>query len=125
MQIQWLAIIIGGVASTLFSAFGALVIWPVLRLIGSETPTDSSIVLGVLIGTLLGGYVAGRRSPRPLFHGALTGILFAGGIGLASISNGSVAPASTIASFFLLGAALGGAGGWRALKKMRAASSRE
>lgn len=125
MQMQWLAIIIGGVASTLFSAFAALIIWPVLRLLGNDFPTANSIVLGVLVGTLLGGYVAGRRSPRPIFHGALTGILFAGGIGLVSISNGSAATTSTISTFFLLGTVLGGVGGWRALKKMRAVSPKE
>jgi putative membrane protein (TIGR04086 family) len=124
MQIQWLAIIVGGVASFLLSAFAALLIWPVLLILGSETPTNSSIVLGVLIGTLLGGFVAGRQSPRPAFHGALTGLLFVGAVGIVAISSGSPAPVSTISTFFLLGATLGSIGGYVALRRMRARSRR-
>jgi putative membrane protein (TIGR04086 family) len=124
MQIQWLAIIVGGAASFLFSAFAALLSWPVLFILGSETPTNSSIVFGVLIGTLLGGFMAGRQSPRPAFHGALTGLLFVGAVGIVAISSGSPAPISTISTFFALGAGLGAIGGYMALRRMRARTAR-
>ncbi len=124
MQIQWLAIIVGGAASFLFSAFAALLSWPVLFILGSETPTNSSIVVGVLIGTLLGGFMAGRQSPRPAFHGALTGLIFVGAVGIFAISSGSPAPISTISTFFTLGAVLGGIGGYLALRRMRARTAR-
>ena len=77
----------------------------------------SVIPLKEKLGAVTGGWVAGRTAVRSVFHGALTGVLYAGGITVLSILDGSPATLGTLLGFIVGGVALGGLGGWFAERR--------
>lgn len=120
-QIRVLPILVGGAGGFLLAAFAAILFWAGLRLGGAgEDAVTGGIVLGVVLGTFLGGFLAGNADPRSVFHGALTGVLLAGGITIVSLGEGSPAPALVQAGFVIGAGVIGGLGGWTAdLRRQR------
>ena len=112
-SVNWIAITLGGAGGFLLAALAALTFWIGLNLGGAgDNAVTGGIVLGVLTGTFCGGFLAGNAHPRSIFHGALTGVLLAGGITLVALGEGSPAPASTRAGFIIGAGVIGGLGGW-------------
>lgn len=112
MQLHPLGIAIGVGAAFLALGIVTLVGWGVLALFGVEDAATAAIVAGAPVGAVAGGWLAGRTAIRAVFHGALTGVLFAGLVILLSVLDGSPAGAGTMIGFLVGGGALGALGGW-------------
>ncbi len=93
--------------------------WALLAMLGRPDPATAAAVAGAPLGAIAGGWLAGRVSLRPEFHGALTGVLFAGIVTILSVLDGSPAPAGTMALFLAIGVVLGLIGGWVARRWKR------
>lgn len=120
-QIRVIPVLVGGAGGFLLSAIGAILCWAGLRLAGAgENAVTGGIVLGVILGTFGGGFLAGNADPRSVFHGSLTGILLASGITIVALGEGSPAAVLVQAGFLIGAGVIGGLGGWAAdLRRQR------
>ena len=97
-----------------FLAMGVVTIvgWAALAVLGVDDAATTAVVAGAPVGLVAGSWLAGRTSVRSTFHGALTGLLFAGLVTILSILDGSPAPFATIAGVMGAGLVLGLVAGW-------------
>lgn len=82
---------------------------------GIETGSDIGLVIGVLVGLGLGGWVAGTKAKHSeRFHGAVTGLLIAFLIMVIARFGGSPAPTPTVVWLAALSILVSGVAGWLA-----------
>jgi hypothetical protein len=101
----------GGLAATLV----ALVLGGGLSLAGVENGAGIGLVVGVIVGLGVAGWVSGklaRHSER--FHGSVTCLVLAGLIIVVARLGGSPAPTPTVVWLAVLAAFVGGVTGWLA-----------
>ena len=95
----------------------AIVGWLLLAVAGVDDAGTAAVIAGAPLGAVAGGWVAGRTAVRSIFHGGLTGVLYAAGITFLSILDGSPATILTLGGFIIGGVLLGGFGGWLAERR--------
>ncbi len=117
MHLHPLGVAIGVGVSFLALGIITLLGWGLLAVLGVEDPATTAIIVGAPVGAVAGGWLAGRTAFRAVFHGALTGVVFAGLVILLSVLDGSPAPAITMVGFLVGGGVLGAVGGWLALRR--------
>jgi hypothetical protein len=101
----------GGLSATL----AALVVGGGLDVAGVDRGPDIGLVLGVLIGLVVAGWVSGRFAAHSeRFHGAVTGLLMAGLVIVLARMGGSPAPVMTVLWLAVVSATVAGASGWLA-----------
>jgi hypothetical protein len=106
----------GGLTATI----AALLVGGVLGVAGLERCPDVGLVVGVLVGLAVAGWVAGRfavHSER--FHGAVTGLLMAGLVIVVARMGGSPAPVVTVIWLAVVSAGVAGTSGWLAGRQKR------
>lgn len=113
-HIDWIAISVGGGAGFLSAALLAVLAWAALAAFRVSEPVTAAIVVGVLGGLLIGGFVAGRLSHRSVFHGSLTAVLAGTAITILALGEGSTASPLILGGFISGSAVIGGVGGWLA-----------
>jgi hypothetical protein len=107
----------GGLSATVAAfAFSLL-----LTFAGADTP-DLGLLVGIIIGFAVGGWVAGRLAPNSeRFHGAVSGLLLAGlYIVVASLGGGNVATGSVL-GIALMAVVVAGGAGWLAGRRKQSA----
>ncbi len=119
MVTQWFHVIIGAAAGFVAAAFSAVGGWLALQALGLDDPTTPAALVGLLVGAIAGGYVAGRMTLRSVFHGALAGVALTGGAALVAISSGGAAPVASLLGLFVGGLLAGGVGGWASTRRRR------
>jgi hypothetical protein len=107
----------GGLSATVL----ALVIGGLLTLLGVGNGGDIGLVIGVLLGLAVSGWVAGRMARHSeRFHGAVTGLVLAGVVIVIARLGGSPAGTGTVIWLALLAAVVAGSTGWLAGRRKRA-----
>jgi hypothetical protein len=106
----------GGLSATLFS----LALGGGLTVIGVERGGDIGLVVGVVAGLAVSGWVAGRLARHSeRFHGSVTGLLLAGLIIVVARMGGSPAPTVTVVWLAVVAATVAGLTGWLAGRRKR------
>jgi hypothetical protein len=106
----------GGLSATLLS----LALGGALTLIGVERGADIGLVVGVVAGLAVSGWVAGRLARHSeRFHGSVTGLLLAGLIIVVARMGGSPAPTVTVVWLAVVAATVAGLTGWLAGRRKR------
>jgi hypothetical protein len=106
----------GGLSATLLS----LALGGALTLIGVERGADMGLVVGVVAGLAVSGWVAGRLARHSeRFHGSVTGLLLAGLIIVVARMGGSPAPTVTVVWLAVVAATIAGLTGWLAGRRKR------
>jgi hypothetical protein len=106
----------GGLSATLLS----LALGGALTLIGVERGADIGLVVGVVAGLAVSGWVAGRLARHSeRFHGSVTGLLLAGLIIVVARMGGSPAPTVTVVWLAVVAATIAGLTGWLAGRRKR------
>jgi hypothetical protein len=107
----------GGLSATVAAfAFSLL-----LTAAGAET-ADAGLLIGIVIGFAVGGWVAGRLAPHSeRFHGAVTGLLLAGVYIVVASLGGSTAGTGSVLGLALIAVVVSGTTGWLAGRRKRAA----
>lgn len=109
------ALILGVASGGLAASLLALLVSGGLTLVGVEDGSGIGLVIGVVSGLAVGGWVAGVRARHsPGFHGAVTGLLLAFLVVLIARFGGSPAPTPTVLWMALLAIVVGGVSGWLA-----------
>jgi putative membrane protein (TIGR04086 family) len=114
------AVLLGVAAGGLTSSIIGFGLAAILTVFGLESGADIGLVVGVVSGLALGGWVAGSRSRHSQrFHGAVTGLLLAFLIMVIAVLGGS--PASTLSIIWLAFVAIlvSGVCGWLAGRRTR------
>lgn len=87
--------------------------WEVFPGFGSADSRGGGAVAGLLVGVLVGGWVAGRTvATGQRFHGSLTGLLIVGILVTLASRGGANATTLQVLSAAALGVVLGGLTGW-------------
>jgi LPXTG-motif cell wall-anchored protein len=108
----------GGLSATIL----AFVASGLLGLTGADAPS-SGLLVGIILGFAVGGWVAGRMAPHSeRFHGAITGLLLAGVYIVVARMGGSPAGTWSVLWLALIGAVVSGTAGWLAGRRKRAGS---
>lgn len=116
------AIILGVAAGGLTASLLGLLLGGILSVVGVEGGGDIGLVVGILSGMAVGGWLAGLRARHSeRFHGAVTGLVLAFLVMVIAVMGGS--PASTLAIIWLavLAIVVSGLAGWLAGRRKRAA----
>lgn len=101
----------GGLVATLL----ALALGGGLTLAGVDTGGDIGLIVGVIGGLAVAGWVSGRMAAHSeRFHGSVTGLLLAGVVIVVARVGGSPAPTGTVIWLAVLSAVIGGLTGWLA-----------
>jgi hypothetical protein len=80
------------------------------------------LLIGIVIGFAVGGWVAGRLAPHSeRFHGAVTGLLLAGVYIVVASLGGSTAGTGSVLGLALIAVVVSGAAGWLAGRRKRVA----
>lgn len=109
----------GGLSATLL----ALILGGLLTLIGVEGGADVGLVIGVVGGLAVAGWVSGRMARHSeRFHGAVTGLLLAGLIIVVARMGGSPAPTISVIWLALVAGVVSGLTGWLAGRRKRTGS---
>ena len=113
MVIRWRAVLIGAAAGLLSTVVFGLLASLAAGLLGADDPFS----LGIVLGGVLGLFVAGLTSAtfasahKPL-HGSLASLATAAVVGTDALLRGSSAGPFTLAGFAVLAALLGSLGGY-------------
>lgn len=92
--------------------FGALG-WEIFPGFGSTDSRGGGAVAGLVVGVLLGGWVAGRSvALGQRFHGSLTGLVIVGILVTLASRGGANTTTLQVLSATALGVVLGGLTGW-------------
>jgi putative membrane protein (TIGR04086 family) len=114
------AVALGVAAGGLVASLLALGLGVLLSIIGVPDGADIALVVGVLSGLGVGGWLAGwraRHSER--FHGSVTGLVLAFLIIAIARIGGSPASTPTVIWLAVLSIVLAGAAGWLAGRRKR------
>ena len=97
--------------------FGALG-WEIFPGFGSTDSRGGGAVAGLVVGVLLGGWVAGRSvALGQRFHGSLTGLVIVGILVTLASRGGANTTTLQVLSAAALGMVLGGLTGWWAARR--------
>ena len=114
------AVLAGVAAGGLSASILALLIGGGLRLSDVESGPDIGLVVGVVAGLIIGGWVAGTRAVHShRFHGMVTGLLLAFVIVVIARLGGSPASTPTVIWLALLSVAISGLFGWLAGRRAK------
>ncbi|MGA7228037.1 MAG: hypothetical protein WBZ40_00755 [Acidimicrobiia bacterium] len=117
------AVGLGVGAGGLFATLLALLLGGGLSLLGVEIGPDIGLVAGIVGGLGVGGWVSGRfANHSERFHGAVTGLIFAGVMVVVARLGGSGASTGSVIWLAILSAVIAGLTGWLAGKRKRRAS---
>ena len=117
------AIGLGIGAGGLAAAVLALTLGGLLTVTGVEGGADIGLVVGVVFGMAVAGWVSGRMARHSeRFHGAVTGLLLAGLIVVVARMGGSPASTASVLWLALVAAVIAGLTGWLAGRRKRAGS---
>ena len=109
------AVFLGVAAGGLFASLTSLALSSGLELVGVERGADIGLVIGVISGLFLGGWVAGSRAAHShRFHGMVTGLLLAFVVVAIARLGGSPASTSTVVWLALLAVFVSGLAGFLA-----------
>lgn len=105
----------------LSAAVAGLVVGGALSILDVENGADIGLLIGIITGLLVAGYIAGKLSVHShRFHGSVAGLGFAGLLViLAGFGGQADTPVLTVVWLALISAALGGLGGWQGGRKRR------
>lgn len=108
------AVILGMAAGGLTASLVSLILGVGLRLAGEWGP-DVGLVIGIVSGLAMGGWVAGMRAIHShRFHGAVTGLAMAFLIVIVARLGGSPAGTASVLWLALLSIVVAGGAGWLA-----------
>ncbi|MGB8361100.1 MAG: hypothetical protein WCE80_06835 [Acidimicrobiia bacterium] len=106
-----LSIAAGGLTASLVG----LVVGSLLSMSGVENGPGMGLVVGIVAGLFVAGWVAGARSVHShRFHGMISGLLLSFLIVIVARLGGSVAPTSSVIWLAILSIAISGLAGWLA-----------
>lgn len=109
------ALALGVAAGGLAASVSGLALSGLLVLVGVESGPDIGLVVGVLTGLAVGGWVAGLRSVHShRFHGMVTGLILAFVIMAIARLGGSPAPTLTVIWLAVVAVIVSGLFGWLA-----------
>lgn len=109
------ALVFGVASGGLTASLLALSISGGLTLAGVDEGAGIGLVIGIMSGLAVGGWVAGARARHSeRFHGAVTGLLLAFMLVLVARLGGSPASTPTVLWLALLSVVVGGFAGWLA-----------
>jgi putative membrane protein (TIGR04086 family) len=109
------AVFLGVAAGGLFASVVALALSAGLELFGVQRGADVGLVIGVVTGLFMGGWVAGSRAAHShRFHGMVTGLLLAFVVVVIARLGGSPAPALSVVWLALLAVFVSGLAGFLA-----------
>lgn len=109
------AVLVGVAAGGLSASIAALLLGGGLAVLGVEGGPGIGLVVGVLLGLGVGGWVAGARAKHSnRFHGAVTGLVMAFLVMAIAVLGGSPASTPTILWLAVLSAVIAGLAGWLA-----------
>ncbi len=114
MVTQWFSVIVGVAVGAIVAAVVSVATWALLNSTQIDDPSTVALLLGLGAGLPAAGYAAARTTLRAVFHGALAGLVMAGGVSLYASSSGGTASVPSLLALLGGGLALGGAGGWLA-----------
>jgi hypothetical protein len=115
------AVALGVASGGLTASLLALVLSGGLALTGAEWGSGVGLVLGVLAGLAMAGWVAGWRAVHsPRFHGQVAGLILAFVIFVVARLGGSPAGAGTVLWLALVSVVVAGAAGWLAGRRKAA-----
>jgi hypothetical protein len=84
-----------------------------LSLAGLESGPDIGLVVGVLVGLAVAGWVSGRFAAHSeRFHGAVTGLALAGLVVVVARLGGSPAGTTSVIWLAMISAVVAGLSGW-------------
>ncbi|MBW3666178.1 MAG: hypothetical protein KY394_01155 [Actinobacteria bacterium] len=107
------ALMLGVASGGLSSSLLALVIGSGLTVAGVEDGAGIGLVVGVVSGLAVGGWVAGARARHSeRFHGAVTGLLLAFMIVVVARLGGSPAPTASVLWLAFVSVVVSGLAGW-------------
>lgn len=110
-----IALLMGIAAGGLVASVLALGIGGVLSLAEVENGANIGLVIGVVAGLAIGGWVAGRRSSHSSrFHGAVTGLALASLIMATAKLGGSPAGTTVVIWLAVVSIVISGFTGWLA-----------
>lgn len=105
--------LLGVVLVTLIEWWLGALGWEVFPGFGSADSRGGGAVAGLLVGVLVGGWVAGRTvATGQRFHGSLTGLVIVGILVTLASRGGANATTLQVLSAAALGVVLGGLTGW-------------
>ncbi|MGH8913161.1 MAG: hypothetical protein ACRDZM_01445 [Acidimicrobiia bacterium] len=108
----------GGLSATVL----ALALGGVLTLIGVDNGGDIGLVVGIIAGLAVAGWVSGRLAKHSeRFHGSVTGLLLAGVVILVARIGGSSASTTSVVWLAVIAAFVAGLTGWLAGRGKRRA----
>jgi len=116
---QWFNVIVGLAVGVVVAAIISVASWTVLNSIEVDDASTVALFIGLAAGLPAAGYAAARSTLRAVFHGALTGLIMAGGVSLYASSSGGTASLPSLVALLGGGLVLGGAGGWFADRRKR------
>ncbi|MCH7899859.1 MAG: hypothetical protein ACE1Y8_01385 [Acidimicrobiia bacterium] len=109
------AVALGVASGTLTASVLALLVAGGLSIAGIENGDQIGLVVGILVGLGLGGWVAGAKAKHSeRFHGAVTGLGIASVIIVIARFGGSPAPTPTVVWLAVLSIFVSGVAGWLA-----------
>lgn len=116
--ISVIALLMGVAAGGLVASLLALAIGGILSLAEVQNGANIGLVIGVVSGLAVGGWVAGSRSSHSSrFHGAVTGLALAFLIMATAKLGGSPAGATVVIWLAVVSIAVSGFAGWFAGKR--------
>lgn len=112
------AVALGVAAASLSASILAVLLGGALTLTGLEGGADIGLVIGVLAGLAIGGWVAGSRALHSeRFHGMVTGLLSAFVVVVIARLSNSPAGTPVVIWLAILSIAISGFAGWLTGKK--------
>ena len=109
------AVMLGVAAGALSASILALVLSGLFALTGNEPASDIGLVVGIVSGLAVGGWVAGARARHShRFHGMVTGLVLAFLVMVIARLGGSPAGTVTIIWLAVLSVLVAGLAGWLA-----------
>ena len=114
-----LGVAAGGLSATITS----LAVGGLLTLLGVENGADIGLLVGVVGGLALAGWVSGHMAKHSeRFHGAVTGLLLAGVVIIVARLGGSPAATPAVIWLAVMAMVTAGSTGWLAGRRKRSTS---
>ncbi len=118
--IRFRALVVGTAVGMVAVAFVTLIEWwlgvlgwEIIPGFGSAQSRGGGAVVGLVVGVLLGGWMAGRSAPaRRRFHGSVVGLVTVGILVILAATGGANVTYVQVLWAAALGIILGGLSGW-------------
>ena len=109
------AVLVGVAAGGLAASVLGLILGSGLAVLGVDQGPGVGLVVGMLSGLALGGWVSGARARHSArFHGAVTGLVMAFLVLVIAVLGGSPASTSSVIWLAVLSTLIAGLSGWLA-----------